>query len=232
MPSIRRFTGKRILQGRVGGIYLPPAASSSGPAFRSVATTTTTTSTMTCAMPTGVASGDVLVMQIVIFYDAKSGTLPSAPVGWAVRGSDGSGSGDGWYWRVLTKTAGASETSVAQAGTNWFAGSMSILAVSNASAVDVVGAAGGNTLVAPSVTTTTANGLLIGSWMTAKIGAPRPIIAPASMTSRTTTEVANTWHLTTQVATQTLTASGATGTRTATDSGAANYHECMLLAVK
>jgi len=213
-------------------MYTAPVASSSGPAFRSASNTTTTSSTMTCAMPAGVASGDILVMQTVIFFDAKSGSAPSTPVGWTVRGSDGSASGDGWQWRVLTKTASAVETSVTLVGTNWFAGSMSILAVSNAAAVDVVGAAGGNTLVAPSVTTTTATDLLIGSWMSAKIGSPRPITAPASMTSQVTTEVANTWHLTTQVATQTLTASGATGTRTATDHGAANYHECILLAVK
>lgn len=220
---------ERMIPGIVASGYVEVAT---GPAFRSASSTTTTSSTMTCLMPAGIAAGDILILQSLVFFDAKAGSAPSNPSGWTLRGADGSGSGDGWYWRVLTKTAGASESSVTQTGSNWFAGSMSIVAVSGASAVDVVGAISGNSLVAPSVTTTTNTDLLIGLWINSKLFTPVTITVPATMTSRVTTTVTNTWALFTNVGTETLAASGATGTRTATESGSPAYRESMLLAVK
>jgi hypothetical protein len=52
------------------------------------------------------------------------------------------------------------------------------------------------------------------------------------MTSRITTSVTNTWALTTNVATETLTSAGATGTRTATITATCDYGNFVLLAVK
>ena len=137
---------------------------------------------------------------------------------------------------VFTKTAGASESSVTQAGTNWSAGSMTVIAVSGGTAVDVVGTIGGGfggpNLVAPSVTTTTATDLLIGTWVAEKTLTAQAITAPATMTSRVTTSVTNSYILTSNVATQTLSASGATGTRTATIPLLADFSYYVLLAVK
>ena len=236
MPKVRPFTGRRIVAGRVGGAYTPPAAGASGPAFRAASSTTTTSSTMTCAMPTGTTAGDILVMTVWGFYDPKAGTYPTNPSGWTSRATATSTSNDGYFWRVFTKTAGASESSVTQTGTNWFAGSMTVLAVSGGTAVDVVGTVGGGSggpnLVAPSITTTTATDLLIGTWVAEKTLTGQPITAPATMTSRVTTSVTNSYILTSNVATQTLSASGATGTRTATIPLFADFAEYVLLAVK
>jgi hypothetical protein len=182
-------------------------------------------------MPAGVASGDILVMQVYFHFDAKSGTFATAPSGWTSRGAASNSSGDGYGWFIYTKTAGASESSVTQTGTNWFCGSMSILAVSGATDVDVVGSVAGG-LVASSITTTTSPDLLVGLWAAGNITTSRPITSPASMTSRATSTVTNTWAITQQVATETLTATGATGTRTATSTGSINYPWSFLLAVK
>lgn len=206
----------------------------SGPAFRSASTTTTATSTMTCAMPSGIASGDILVMQVYFHFDAKSGGFATAPSGWTNRGSATNSSGDGYGWYVYTKTASASEPSVTQTGLNWFCGSMSIIAVSGATAVDVAGSVAGG-LVASSATTTTSTDLLVGLWGVDYSLASRPITAPASMTSRATNAAsspANSIYLTQQIATESLTATGATGTRTATTTGTTSYVFSMLLAVK
>ena len=200
----------------------------SGPAFRSASSTTTTSSTMTCAIPTGTAAGDILVMTIFQWFDPKSGGEASAPAGWHQRASEYSFSGDGWRWRIMTKTAGASETSVTQTGTNWYAGTMNIVAISGGSAIDVVGTYSNN-LVAPSVTTTTASTLLVAVYGAARTITTGPITAPGSMTSRVTSEVFNVIGLTTNTATETLTASGATGTRTAT-STATGFSQ--LIAIK
>jgi len=191
---------------------------------------------MTCAIPTGTAAGDILVLTYWYWYDPKAGSPASAPTGWTERALDGNNSGDGWRYYVFTKTAGASESSVTQTGSNWFAGQMNMIAISGGTAVDVVGTLANNNfttnLVASSVTTTTATDLLIGLWAAAKTATERPITAPASMTSRVTTSVNNTYALTSNVATQTLTASGATGSRTATIPATANYTYSVLLAVK
>jgi len=199
-----------------------------GPTFRSASSTTTTSSTMTCAIPTGTAAGDILVMTIYQWFDPKSGGDASAPAGWTERASEYSYSGDGWRWRIMTKTAGASETSVTQTGTNWYCGTMNIVAISGGSAIDVVGAYA-TSLVAPSVTTTTSPTLLVAAYGAARSITTGPITAPGSMTSQVTSGVFNTIGLTTNTATQTLTASGATGTRTAT-STAGGFSQ--LIAVK
>jgi len=236
MPGIRPFTGRKLTVGRVRGVYTPPTVAASGPAFRSASSTTTTSSTMTCAIPTGTTAGDILVLSYFHFYDSKAGSPASAPTGWTARAFDYNSSGDAFRYYVLTKTAGASESSVTLTGSNWLAGQMNMIAISGGTAVDVVGTLAPNVfstnLVASSVTTTTASDLLVGIWNAAKIVTERPITAPASMTSRVTTSVNNTWALTSNVATQTLNASGATGSRTATISATANYTQSVLLAVK
>ena len=240
--NIRSGSGNNIASvpiatvSRTGRVFADATLISSGPAFRAASSTTTTSSTMTCAMPTGTTTGDILVMTVWGFYDPKAGTFPTDPSGWTSRATATSTSNDGYFWRVFTKTAGASESSVTQAGTNWSAGSMTVIAVSGGTAVDVVGTIGGGfggpNLVAPSVTTTTATDLLIGTWVAEKTLTAQAITAPATMTSRVTTSVTNSYILTSNVATQTLSASGATGTRTATIPLLADFSYYVLLAVK
>jgi hypothetical protein len=186
---------------------------------------------MTCAIPTGTTTGDILILTYWYFYDPKAGSPAAAPAGWTERAFDGNNTGDGWRYYVLTKTAGASESSVTQTGTNWFAGQMNMVCISGGTAIDVVGTLSYSGGVASSITTTTSTDLLVGTWMAAQTLTARPITAPASMTSRVTTSVNNTFALTSNVATQTLTASGATGTRTATTAGTPTIYS-LLLAVK
>jgi hypothetical protein len=103
------------------------------------------------------------------------------------------------------------------------------MAVSGATAVDVVGATaeGAGGFVAPSVTTTTATDLLI--YAAGQAGSDVAVTKPASMTQRAnaTPPVP---HFRMLIATETLTASGATGTRTATGNSTRNVS--LLIAVK
>jgi hypothetical protein len=216
------------------------AAAASGPAFRSVATTTTTSSTMTCAMPAGFAAGDILVMQVNIGADAKtgnpgySGAYP--PPGWTTRAAFDNFSGDLFVMDVFTKTATGSETSLTwTGGANWNAGTMSIMAISGATAFDVVGTPSG--LVASSVTTTTASDLLVGCWFnwSSSFYGLGTLTKPASMTQRSNLNVfgaPNSVYLNSLMSTETLSASGATGTRTATVGNTLAYQMGVLLAVR
>jgi len=105
-----------------------------------------------------------------------------------------------------------------------------VMAVSGATAVDVVGStAQGYTVgyVAPSVTTTTATDLLI--FAGGQAGSSQAATKPASMTERANT-TPTIPHFRMLIATETLTASGATGTRTATS--ASPYNVSLLIAVK
>jgi hypothetical protein len=191
-------------------------------------------------MPTGIVAGDILVMTSLSAFDNKSGGLDGlfpGSTGWTERQAIYL-SGDGFRWNIYTKTAGASESSVTLNGTNMFSTSVSIVAVSGGGGVDIVGTqpevAAGTNIIAPSVTTTQPTDLLIGSFATWNgSGIVRAVTAPLSMTSQVTTSVTSTVALGTNVATETLTASGATGTRTATIPFALTYYKLgVLIAIR
>jgi len=236
MPGIRPFTGRKLTVGQVRGVYTPPTGGGGGggPAFRSVSSNTSSLGSLTCTVPTGTASGDVLVMQVWLTFDPKSGTYGSlASSGWTQRAISTSSSGDGWGYYVYTKTAGASETSYSwTGGSNWFAASMQVMSISGATALDVVGSPSNNTLTATGVTTTTATDLLVGLWANRNTVNNRPMTPPGTMTLRNTAALSNTYFINAIMATETLSASGATGTRTATSTGAIVGSFNMLLAVK
>jgi hypothetical protein len=217
------------------------AGGSSGPAFRSISSSESVTTTLTVSMPAGVASGDVLVMQVAQHVDQKIGGFVSTPSGWTARQtSSGSGNNE-FQTNVFTKTAGSSESSVVFSG---MAGNListaTVVAVSGATAVDVAGAMNFNitppNFVAASVTTTTSNGLLIGMWVRPGAGGHGlNFTMPESMTTRSnfrSSASGNNIDICTAFATQTLTASGATGTRTATFTGNSYLPTATLLAVK
>jgi len=219
---VRPFTGRRIVAGRIGGAYSPPVAGGSGPAFRASSTAASASGSITVSAPTGTSSGDQLILVYRSFYDTKSGAAGSlSSTGWTLVTAPTTYAGIGFA--VYRKTAGASETSyVWNSGSNWTTGNLSVIAVSGASAMDVTGTLSSN-LTAPSVTTTTTSDVLVyvGSESTY---APA---TPSGMTSRVS--YANPAGV--KIATQTLTASGGTGSRDGTIGFPASAYS-ILLAVK
>jgi RHS repeat-associated protein len=191
-------------------------ASVAGPGIVLVGSTTAANAsgaTLTVNYPSGVKSGDWLVLALTMAYP-NTQTLPT---GWAqvVKKSSGSVSGTSDTTYVLRHKA-ASETSVTFTGT--FARSAALSAYRGVAAtnpIDVSGSAstnGGTTVTTPSVTTTAAgdrvvvatgaNAATTGSW------AP-----PATMTARAQ---AGTASLVTALDDQGQQTAGATGTRAAT----------------
>ena len=235
---VRPFTGGRITPGRIGGAYTPPPVASGPPAFRSIASANNVLNNVTCAMPTGVASGDILVAHVSEWVDNKAGGFGSAPLGWTARQTS-AGNGDNQFrTSVYTKTAGAAEVAFVWTGDpNVQSSTVTVMAVSGATSVDVVGAMtsygdSSGSYLATSVTTTESTDLLIGMWARSRLSTSS-WTAPASMTRRSD-HVMNQgglyWNV--SFATQTLSASGATGTRTATTEGSTGNKYATLLAVK
>lgn len=223
---VRPFTGGRITPGRIGGVYLPPPAAS-GPAFRSASSTTTITTTsgngFTLPIPTGTAVGDVLIVQMFVDSDPKSGAAGTAPAGWTERGTGDNSNYPFLPWRTYSRVATGSDSFIWTAGANWITLTAAMVAVSGGTAVDVVGTRT-LTATASSVTTTTAPTLLVGLWATLE----NATAAPGSMTARASVSVSGNSQV---IATQTLTSSGATGTRVSpTSSLSVRYSQ--LIAVK
>jgi hypothetical protein len=214
------------------------AAAATVPVFRSVATASTTTSSMTCAMPTGFTAGDILIMQVNVNADGKTGGSTygwyNPPPGWTTKYAQDDFGGDYRQMDIFTKIATGSETSLTWPILNNYAAAMSIIAISGGTAIDVVGAAGVGSLVAGSITTTTSSDLLVGCWWnwcsTSDI-----LVKPTSMTQRSNMNIYSPItdrYINTLITTENLIASGATGNRTATTSGTSAYPASTLLAVK
>jgi len=207
--------------------YKPAAGGASGPAFRAASSTTTITGGggFTLTAPTGTAVGDVLIVQMFFTMDSKSGVVGTAPAGWTQRGTGDDGNYPHLPWRTYSRVATGSDSFVWTGGANWNAGVLqaAMIAVSGGTAVDVAGSVS-QTATAPSVTTTTASALLVGLWFTFQ----NSTAAPASMTSRVS--LAQTGQ-SIVIATESLAASGATGTRVSpTSSILLRYSQ--LIAVK
>lgn len=207
-----------------------------GPTFRSISQGTSDVGTFTMAVPTGTASGDQLLMFVQVNGDYKSYIAGSPSAGWTLVALD-----DGYRievpsatFAVYKRTATASESTYTwSGGANWYAGMGFVLAVSGATAVDVVGAFGRNSqdpFSAPSVTTTTSTDLLIYAFADLNALA---FTKPASMTQRANATPTISYFRTI-IATETLTATGATGVRTSTLPGgyAGLRTTSLLIAVK
>lgn len=206
--------------GIVASGYLEVAT---GPTFRSASTTTSASGSFTLAMPTGTAVGDVLIVQVWISYDPKSGVAGSPSAGWTQRGIGDDSNYPFLPWRSYSRVATGTDSFSWSGGSNWISSTATCIAISGGSAVDVAGTRS-ITAVAPSVTTTTAPTLLVGLFAVAE----NSISAPASMTARATL---NTSGLSQVIATEPLTASGATGSRTCPTSSL-NVRYSQLIAVK
>ena len=224
---VRPFTGGRITPGRIGGAYTPPVAGASGPAFRSASSTTTITNTsgngFTLSIPTGTAAGDVLIVQMFVEMDSKSGVRGTTPAGWTQRATGDENSYPHWPYRVFSRVATGSDSFIWTGGANWHNATATMISVSGGTAVDVVGNVGG-TATAPSITTTTAPTLLVGLFATIEAATA----GPAVMTSRITAARPS---ISQAVSTESLAASGATGTRVS-PTFSASFRYSLLLAVK
>jgi hypothetical protein len=187
----------------------------SGPAFRAASSTTTITGSgsnygYTIPIPTGTVAGDVLIAQVYFVYDNKSGARGNAPAGWTERAVGDDLNYPHLVWRTYSRVATGSDSFVWSGGVNWFDGILvaGMISISGGSAVDVVGTRTIAGAIAPSVTTTTAPTLLVGLWQTQG----NTTAAPASMTARM--NVNQTGGPSLVIATEPLSVSGATGTRT------------------
>jgi hypothetical protein len=227
------------------------AAGSSGPAFRSASTAQSSTGSLTTTIPSGTVSGDILVLTVFLLYDGKSGLPGTAPTGWTQRAfiDPYPGSSSDILFAVYTKTAGSSESAaVWSGGSNWIDGQSSMISISSATAVDVTGSVNNvnsvtaTSFVAPSITTTTTTDLLIGILANYTGGGgsgsgsfvPPYTVFPSPMTSRSSVIYDGFIYKELSVATQTLSASASTGTRTMTWNGNPVIFSsfCVLLAVK
>lgn len=196
-----------------------------GPTFRAASSTTTITGGggFTLTSPTGTTVGDVLIVQMWVEYDFKSGSVGTAPAGWTLRGTGDDASYPYLPWRTFSRVATGTDSFVWSGGANWIILDAAMIAVSGATAVDVAGTRT-LTAIASSVTTTTSPTLLVGLFAVLE----NTIAAPASMTARSTVTQTNQSLI---IATETLSASGATGTRTCpTTSVSLRY--AQLIAVK
>ena len=219
-----------MIPGIVSSGYVQVAT---GPTFRSASSTTTYTGSeslgFTLPIPTGVVAGDLLIAQVYIYADFKSWSAGTAPAGWTQRGI-GDESNYGFLpWRTYSRVATGSDSFVWTNGNNWFSFTAAMIAVSGGTAVDVVGAGGASarTAIAPSVTTTTSPTLLVGLFAVLETA----IASPASMTSRINVTRLVGGAVSQVIATEALTATGATGTRTCPTSSL-NVRYSQLIAVK
>lgn len=204
-------------------VTVTPAAT--GPAFRAASSTTTITGGggFTLTAPTGTVVGDVLIVQMWVEKDFKSGVLGTAPAGWTVQGTGDDATYPSLPWRTFSRVATGTDSFVWTAGANWTTLTASMIAVSGATAVDVAGTRT-TTAIASSITTTTSPTLLIGLFAVNETA----IAAPASMTSRVNVVSSSMAQV---IATESLAATGATGTRTCPTSSF-NIRYSQLIAVK
>jgi len=201
----------------------------SGPAFRSASTVTTQTTSLTGTIPSGVVAGDILIAHVRIKFEPKVGTQGDITyAGWTMRGSENDYYG-GYWTATYSRTATGSDSSLTwTGGTNWHGAQMSIVALSGAS--DTLSG-----LVGASITAATSPTLLLGFWSNtcAAISGLGTLTPPASMTERVNSGflmIASAERNNAMIATQTLTAPGATGTRTATVSNsAANFVQMIVV---
>lgn len=197
-------------------------------------------SSVTVAKPANVADGDLL---IALVYARNTGATLSAPAGWSWAKQDNVNATYGLAYKPIPTAAGETATNYAFS-TDGGAGRMTagvarVTGADLSSTIDATGTTSGTTgttsLVMPSVTAGVAGALLVavetnngGSTVAAfTVDAAMSGIVQVNVKTPDGTSSCNT-----QLAQQQLSSTGATGTRTATMSPAANNSSGFLLTIK
>lgn len=177
-------------------------------------------SSVTGAAPAGLTAGDVLVASV----DVRGRPTITAPSGWSLVRYDEAGS----TMRKATyvKVAGASESTSWTWSLSRAEGATVVVAaysgVSTSNPVDAVGGQvnlASSSITAPSVSTSVAGAQLVGLFGIAR---STDVVPPSTMTELGQATASATYLVTGQVSDEARGAAGATGTRTATASGASD----------
>jgi hypothetical protein len=207
-------------------------------AIRGTATSNTAmASPLTMTYPTGIQAGDVLVA--TIHQRGGSGASISPPGGWTskLRTNNGTSSAEETFYKIATGS---------ESGTVGFTLTGQVQATGEMSAwsgVDTTGdptdGSGGQTgsstatVTAPSISPTQANDLLLfGAGGRSPTGA-NTYTADAAMTERAESDNnSGSGSVSSELASQALTATGATGTRTSTATTTLQVYAAQLVALK
>lgn len=206
-----------------------PVLRSGGTSF----TSGNTSGTLTLTKPAGVVAGDVMVAGITWFGNHSS-TSPTPPSGWTLIRRDGDNTiGQFSYYRVATSSQANSWTWTGQA-TNAAGG---IAAYSGVDAANPVNASGGEVdsiqgqEIAPSITTTRENVLLVAIFglVNQTTMTPPPSMSQVWSGASSAAGIAANQQVTSLAAQESWPTTGATGTRTATASGARSAGQLIAL---
>lgn len=217
-------------------LYGPKAMTGTG----NVTTATNTSATsLTANKPANVTDGDLL--WAVFFHATNSGTI-TPPAGWTIHKTEG-GNGTFCFATKPIPSASAESATTYAFSTNQAAARCTlqvgrIVGADLSSTIDVVGTssgfAGTTSVVMPAITTTQANDGLFGVAINRTTNStPAVFTAPTGMTEVSQLSiVSGATTSSAQLSQQFLSASGSTGTRTATISPAAANSGGFLVSIK
>jgi hypothetical protein len=202
-----------------------PAIALTGTGNVTTATTSSGTS-ITVNKPANVADGDLLVCLVVNSLTSSTWTAPS---GWTQAGGQNASRSSYLYYKSIPSAAAESASSYAWSYSGGSGRAAAVLArITGADAstpIDVTGStttSGTGSIVAPAATAVSAQALLLGCWWTMNSTTTiADISAPGSMTDVGGTSVAPSGSSDVLLTQEALSASGSTGTRTATVSPSA-----------
>ncbi len=198
--------------------------------FRSSTTTGGDGSPITLARPTGTAAGDVLIAHVALRDDVPL----TAPAGWASINTSSTAPYSTVYYKVAGGSEPTSYTWIPSSGVRYAAGLGAWSNVRNVSPIHAraAGSGKGSSIVAPSVTTTRSDTMLVAFWSISDNGG---VTVPATMTERwdidSSQSGARNQQVQTSMATETLGAVGASGTRTAS-AGASESNVGLTIALQ
>ena len=216
----------------------PPPPPAGTPAVRAVSSNTSNgpATSITFTKPAGAVTGDLLLA--IAANMNGSGRSMAAPAGWTTIPNTDQFNGTAARTHAWYKVAGATEPpdyTFALTGGSGYDMSGGILAIVGANATIPINASGGQnsgatlstSVIAPSITTSVANTLLaFGGACNVQVA----FAPPPGMTEQWDRASSGSFRVVTETATQAFAGTGATGTRTATLSGACK-NDGILIAV-
>ncbi len=226
-PSTGIGGDSQIPDTQLDGVTIPDASDAAGcipVAFRaSSSATTNSTTSVTVGTPAGVIQNDVMIAAVL--YEADSDEQPgqlATPTGWTLLRRDelsiNGGIGMSVFSRVAAATESANHTFTTGPSKRFIAVIQAYSGVDTASAIAIASqtSTSSTSIVAPNVTGATC-GMLVGAFGVHAITTVQP---PTSMTERAHLSNSNNASMTLEVSDE-LSTGGATGTRTALTSNAA-----------